>query len=209
MHNSNIPPHVELPSSQRLIKSTFIALAMACLLLVTTVLPAEYGVDPTGIGSVLGLTKMGEIKTSLAKEAEAATQAETLPTVEADSGITSVIEQTGQIVIPSQEKKDTITLKLQPNQAAEVKLAMSKNASTVYEWTADGPINFDTHGDPVPYKKGFYHGYGKGRAVKQDKGTIIAAFDGNHGWFWRNRTNRTVMLTLRTQGAYEDIKQVQ
>ena len=35
------------------------------------VLPAEYNIDPTGVGRALGLTQMGEIKTQLAREAEA------------------------------------------------------------------------------------------------------------------------------------------
>ncbi len=48
-----------------------LALAAAGTLLVCVVLPAEYGIDPTGVGRVLGLTQMGEIKTRLAKEAAA------------------------------------------------------------------------------------------------------------------------------------------
>ncbi len=32
-------------------------------------LPAEYGTNPTGVGSILGLTEMGEIKQQLAAEA--------------------------------------------------------------------------------------------------------------------------------------------
>jgi hypothetical protein len=36
---------------------------------VTIVLPAEFGVDPTGVGDALGLTEMGETKERLAQEA--------------------------------------------------------------------------------------------------------------------------------------------
>jgi hypothetical protein len=45
-------------------------MAVAGILLVTCVLPAEYGIDPTGVGRVLGLTQMGEVKMMLAEEAE-------------------------------------------------------------------------------------------------------------------------------------------
>ncbi len=48
-----------------------LALVVAATLLVCVVLPAEYGIDATGVGRVLGLTQMGEIKTRLAKEAAA------------------------------------------------------------------------------------------------------------------------------------------
>ena len=53
-----------------------IAVIAALAILITVVLPAEYGVDPTRIGRVLGLTEMGEIKQQLAEEAEADRQKE-------------------------------------------------------------------------------------------------------------------------------------
>lgn len=71
MFNADIPSRAELPSSKQLLRSTVIAAVTAAALLVTTVLPAEYGIDPTGIGRVLGLTEMGQIKVQLSKEAEA------------------------------------------------------------------------------------------------------------------------------------------
>lgn len=71
MYNVNKPDASELPSTSRLLKSTGIAVVVASAVLVTAVLPAEYGVDPTRIGSLLGLTEMGRIKQQLAAEAEA------------------------------------------------------------------------------------------------------------------------------------------
>ena len=70
MYNAEIPKDIELPSSKKLIKSTAIAAVSAVVVLVTCVMPAEYAIDPTGMGKVLGLTKMGEIKQSLAEESE-------------------------------------------------------------------------------------------------------------------------------------------
>src|SRR5688500_20095168 len=71
MYNADVPPKSELPSSRALVKSTLIALAVALVLLVTVILPAEYAIDPTRIGRVLGLTQMGEVKMALAREAAA------------------------------------------------------------------------------------------------------------------------------------------
>ena len=59
-----IPTRAELPTSGQLIRSTVIAAATAAAMLVTTSCPAEYGIDPTGVGRMLGLTEMGEIKAS-------------------------------------------------------------------------------------------------------------------------------------------------
>ena len=67
---------IATPSAGALIRSTLLALALAGVLLVTCVLPAEYGVDPTGAGRVLGLTQMGEVKQALAEEAAANAAAE-------------------------------------------------------------------------------------------------------------------------------------
>ena len=62
MYNTDMPTRAELPSSARLLRSTLIAVTTAVALLATVILPAEYAVDPTGIGGILGLTQMGEIK---------------------------------------------------------------------------------------------------------------------------------------------------
>jgi hypothetical protein len=66
-------------------------------------------------------------------------------------------------------------------------------------------VNYDTHGDSPTLK---YHGYGKGSGRPSDEGTLVAAFDGNHGWFWRNRGRDTVVVTLRTNGDYQELKRM-
>lgn len=48
---------------------TVVAVLVAALLTITTVLPAELAVDPTGVGAKLGLTQMGRIKRELARKA--------------------------------------------------------------------------------------------------------------------------------------------
>ena len=64
-------PDQPRPDARKLLRSTLIAATVASVLLITVVLPAEYGIDPTRIGRVLGLTQMGEIKVRLAREAAA------------------------------------------------------------------------------------------------------------------------------------------
>lgn len=71
MYNSNTPSNEDLPSTGKLIKSTILAALGAGVLLVTVVMPSEYGIDPTGVGKMLGLKDMGDIKQSLVLEAEA------------------------------------------------------------------------------------------------------------------------------------------
>ena len=83
---------------------------------------------------------------------------------------------------------------------------MAEGASLQYEWSVqDGHVNFDTHADAPGIS---YHGYDKGRESTGEAGTLVAAFDGSHGWFWRNRSGATVTVTLKTDGSYSDIKRV-
>lgn len=216
MYNTDFPARAELPSARQLLRSTAIAALIAAGLLITTVLPAEYGVDPTGIGRILGLTQMGEIKMALAAEAAAeravpATQktqaiVRTPPPAEMPAAATPSAAPGKETASVQQH---TMTVRLKPGQGAEIKLTMRKDASVRFEWTTQGgPVNYDTHGDPVNAPKGFYHGYGKGRNTAGDAGTLQAAFDGTHGWFWRNRSAAEVTVTLKTNGNYEQIKRV-
>ena len=203
MYNSDLPTRAELPSSKQLLRSTVIAIAVATLLLLTVVLPSEYGIDPTGVGRVLGLTKMGEIKTALAAEAEKDRAAQASQPL-AEPGSTAPVRSADKPV--SSPKKDEMTVTLKPGEGAEVKLQMAKGARASYEWTSTGgPVNHDTHGDN---STGAKHSFSKGRDVERDAGELVAPFDGNHGWFWRNRTGGDVTVTLKVSGEYQSVKRV-
>jgi hypothetical protein len=54
------------PSARKIFKSTLLAAAGAIAIVVCVFLPAEHAIDPTGVGRLLGLTQMGEIKHQLA-----------------------------------------------------------------------------------------------------------------------------------------------
>jgi hypothetical protein len=41
-----------------------------------------------------------------------------------------------------------------------------------------------------------------------EQGTLVAAFDGKHGWFWRNRSAENATITLTTKGGYSVLKRV-
>ncbi|RVG03260.1 transmembrane anchor protein [Sinorhizobium meliloti] len=215
MFNSQAPATDDLPSSAQLARSTAIAAFIAAALLVTVVLPSEYGIDPTGAGSALGLAEMGEIKTQLAEEAERDRQLEqnnaASPAMEqapqqGSSLMERIIRELGVSAAYAQEvRQDEMSLTLQPGEGAEVKLAMLKGAKANYSWTANGSkVNFDMHGDGG----GDSTSYEKGRGTAEDSGVLEAAFDGNHGWFWRNRTSEPVTVTLKTDGGYSEIKRV-
>ncbi len=221
MFNSQLPSRDDLPSNESLLKSALVALLAAIVILVTIVLPAEYGIDPTRIGRVLGLTQMGEIKMQLAEEAAADREA-TNPLAETPASGASTVnsaaaipedtpaeamvqaETTPATEAPTEpaapEWRDTISITLQPGEATEVKLSMLAGGVAVYEWTTDrAGLNSDLHGDnPLDA----FISYRQGRNEPGDSGEFAAEFDGAHGWFWRNRADVAVTVTLRTRGEY-------
>ena len=214
MYNSDTPTRAELPTSAQLLKSTIIAIFAAIAILVVIVLPSEYGIDPTGAGRTLGLTEMGQIKTQLAEEAEAdriGDQQNSVPASPAapQQGSNLLDRIYSEFFVGSahaqETRSDEMSVTLAPGEGAEIKLVMVKGAQANYAWTANGAaVNFDTHGDGG----GENISYEKGRGVADDEGVLEAAFDGNHGWFWRNRTDAPVTVTLKTSGAYSDIKRM-
>jgi hypothetical protein len=216
----NSPQLTEPPSARKLVRSTLIAFAVALAILVVAVLPAEYGIDPTGVGRILGLTQMGEIKTRLAKEAaadaaadaqaaaeeEAAAAVDTSGSATADSSAQPMGAATSRD--PSTTEETRVTLK--PGASKEVKLVMRQGARASYSWaTENGVVNFSTHGDSANAPRGWVHEYGKGTGSRSDEGVLVAAFNGMHGWFWRNRTDQVVTVILRTSGDYQALKQMQ
>lgn len=250
-----------VPATPRgLIRSTLLAAGAAGAILVLFWLPAEYGIDPTGVGALTGLTEMGEIKEQLAAEAEAdalaaasePTAAPALatggptPTIAApeilarldqiDAQLAAISAAIGtpstlaepvseapvaampapeeQAVAPdpveaavaetaTPEWRDEVSYTLNPGDGIEVKLAMEQGQTARFAWTANGgAVNFDMHGDGSGQKIS----YEQGRAVPEQAGELTAAFTGNHGWFWRNRTEAPVTVTLRAAGDYADLK---
>jgi len=230
-------------TSSGLIRATMGSAAAAGAVLVFFWLPAEYGIDPTGIGGILGLTEMGEIKQQLYDEAAAedaalgvaatiapavATGTDPAISVRLDAiemqlaAIVAVIGADSRTVqerpaepvalapatavdptLVAPEWRDEVSYSLAPSEGVEIKLVMEEGAQATFEWTANGAVlNFDTHGD----SNGQNVTYERGRSAPGQQGTLTAAFSGNHGWFWRNRTDAPVSLNLRTRGAYSEMR---
>ena len=202
MFNAQRPSLDDLPTSRQLGKATVGAAAAATAILIAVVLPAEYAIDPTGAGRALGLTQMGEVKQQLALEAErdaAPASASAAP------GANTSESKPAQIA----ERSDITRVTLAPGEGAEVKFTTTEGARVAFEWSVNGGhVNYDTHGDPPNAPKGFYHGYGKGKQSTGERGELVAAFDGKHGWFWRNRSDQAVTVTLRTEGRYSDVRRL-
>lgn len=171
-----------LPSLPKLIKATVFALIVAGVILITLVLPAEFGIDPTGIGKALSLTKLNS------KPAQ--TQALTPPTNEAVSisSNTPAVEPVEQLstspVVKSEVpfRSDELTITLQEDEGTEIKALMKKGEQFVFAWATDGgKVNFDMHGEQ-PNSGEAFTSFWKDKQKTSANGIFVAPFDGTHGW---------------------------
>ena len=193
----------ELPSKRQLNRATLIAMGVAAIVLVTTVLPAEYGVDPTGIGRALGLTPMGEMKRAAAAAPEAETEAEA-----ADNGDILLDEEPASTAPAAGGSVGRVQLTLAPGQGEEVKATMNAGDEFTYDWSTGGPvIRFELHGEPIPAKGDEFTSFEKGSS-EGAKGKFRAPFNGTHGWYWRNNTNSSVTVTVSATGTFQKFAKV-
>jgi hypothetical protein len=199
--NADKPDPALLPTLRQLRRSTIAAAIGAAFIGICVYLPAEYGTDPTGVGNVLGLTEMGEIKQQLAREAAE----DELIHGGGDQSSSLVDDIFGLFVGAAHAQEawtDTVTFTLAPDASAEIKLVMAEGDVAEYAWVAEGGrINFDLHA----HGDGQSIDYDRGRGATDGAGSIEAPFPGEHGWFWRNRDNTAVTVTLKLRGAYAEV----
>ena len=176
------------PSKSAIVKATLLALGVALVLLFAAVLPAEYGVDPLRTGQLLRLNGIA-----------------------ADSGGGRAIAAKAGIytIQPGTYKVDTEEIGLHPGEGFEIKYHMQKGASMVFAWKADGPLQFEFHGEPDKKPKpDYFESYlldnKAGRA--EFYGSFIAPSTGVHGWFWQNKTQNDVRMHLTASGFFDSAK---
>ena len=180
------------------------AIVIAAVLLATVVLPAEYGIDPTGLGRAIGLTAMGERKkaeaTGVAGEAKpgaVAKAAAPAPSAASDQHATTSAQPL---------RFDEIEVALAPNGEVEYKATLGEGEFMSYTWDAAGAkVMYDFHGEPAAGPAGAFQSFQKGTASTAG-GSLRAPFAGTHGWWWKNPTQRGVVIKLRVSGFYSSIK---
>lgn len=186
------PDFRPVPTVPQLIKASGSAALIAGVALVTAILPAEYGVDPTGIGKALGLTQLHS------EEESTAPTAPVLPTVGGDTS-----DPVSRRDVPYRTQEMSVTLA--PNKGAEIKALMKAGEEFVFNWTSDAPVNFDMHGEPPNAKGNEFSSYWQGVLTSTAHGSFTAPFDGTHGWYWRNRSADPVTVTVTVSGFFEKL----
>jgi hypothetical protein len=187
-------------SARSLARASIAASAVAAAILVLFVLPAEWGIDPTGAGKVMGLTRMAQTG-----EGEDAAQGADAP--DAPTASQTIVPQVKEsIVATTAWRSDEKTITLPPHSGTEFKAHMTKGDRLVFRWAAKGgDVRMDMHGEPTGGKPGEFSSYWKQKDLTEAQGSFIAPFDGTHGWYWRNGGETPVTIELKTAGFYKDL----
>src|SRR5262245_43817983 len=215
MTEEKIVVTVQPPSKKAIAVATVIALVVAAVLLVTAILPAEYGIDPLGTGKALHLTDLAQAEAAPKAAAPAEGKpGEVNPTIApvvvpaADGGAPTVKDVF--IAQPRRYKIDSREYELKPGEGMEIKYNMKKGGGLIYSWTASDKLFFEFHGDPNVKPVGkegtdYYETYDIDNQVGKDAfhGTFVAPSSGVHGWFWENKTGNPVTIKLVSAGFYD------
>lgn len=191
---------------RELLRGTIVAAIVAAIVLTVAVLPAEYGIDPTGAGAAMGLTKLHTPVAAIAQNTDAA------PVAPAPGGSTvSAPGEQRALTISSKPtvayRADDMEITLAAGKGVEVKTHLAKGATLIYAWKTKSAekVNHDFHGEPVNAKENEFESFILEDGVSESKGTLIAPFTGVHGWYWKNKTDAPVTVVLKASGFYTDI----
>ena len=204
---SATPPDWQPPSGKRLALSVVVAAAVAAVVLVTAVLPAEYGIDPLGIGRALGLTELRAPARTLevadvlggnenVREVEVPDFGEPVPLPN------PAVHQDE----PGPAATRTIEITLPPDGETEIKTVLKESKVVLYSWKTDrGAIYSDFHGHDPAAGSEFFVRYREDQEGAGSSGSLVAPFGGEHGWYWLNYNEFPVKVTLTVTGYFDDI----
>lgn len=166
-------------SKKTLLKASGFAALLAVIIFVVAILPAEFGIDPTGLGKVMKLTQLA----GQPQSAQATTTKQTLP-----------------------YREDSVDISIPAGKGLEYKFHLASGDAMRYGWSTTGGelIYFDFHGEPQGDTTGYFESYTVSTA-NNVRGSFNASFEGSHGWYWENKGQTNIVVTLKTEGNYKII----
>lgn len=210
MAHSNQP----VMNTKQLLKSVLWAFVIGTIVLVTAVLPAEYNIDPLGTGKLFGFSKL------YMDDTPKNTIDSTMRTVQTDVELLKLkklgsppsVVKPIEAENPPPEKQlgmrsDSISILVAAGKGIEYKFKALKYGSVKYDWkTSNNDIVYiDFHGEvhqENPPEEVFYESYTLAYSNNM-AGTFTAPFEGKHGWYFRNKNDNDLTVTLHIEGQYD------
>lgn len=193
--------------NKNMLRNSLIALIAAVLLFVLIILPAEYGVDVTGFGRLMGLDQIQNGATQTIEIRDVLGGNEAYKEVEIP-----MFNQPVPLPNPEvhQEKDtppnvETLQVTLMVDEQTEIKMLLQEGQMALYEWSVDqGTIYSDFHGHEID-ETNYFVRYREHQEGSQGEGSLVAPFSGEHGWYWLNYNDFPVTITLTMTGYYDEI----
>jgi hypothetical protein len=196
----------------KIFKATLIAVIIGGLLLVVAVLPAEYGIDPTGAGKVLGFSRLYVPENNDIKSTSTISATSLRPLIKlekAGSGPTVTRPAAADNPAPEEQlatREDERKVIVPAGKGIEFKIQMLKYGTLKYEWTTANNeiLYFDFHGE-VQQEKEVQEVYFESYTISNSNnvvGTFLAPYTGKHGWFFRNKSPEDIVVNFRLKGQY-------
>ena len=182
-------------SMKSILTGTIVAIGIAATVLITIVLPVEYNIDITGIGTRLGLNTLATAKQQTLTAATPSAVTQDVPSAEGFAHDTAVAFRTETIEIP-----------MQGDEELEYKFHMQKGQMLMYTWdSGKAEMYYEFHAEPTEggYPEDYYMSYQIGDGSTSGNGTLVAPFTGNHGWYFLNLTEYPVTVKLQVSGYYD------
>lgn len=178
----------ERPNPRRLLVSTLMACVLAGLTVFGVVLPYEFGIDPMGIGGRIGL-----LRGNLEHERSPASVGD--------------LNRTHETAF----RTDRIEILLPPEREVEVKALLAQGEVILYAWSTKGGeelyVDFHGHTPQVGGRPSQLRQYMEGER-SSGNGSLVAAFSGQHGWYWMNLQTTPVTVVLELRGYHTDLLQL-
>jgi len=200
-----VPTAPPTPSRKKLLIGSAAAIGIAAVGLVVFVLPAEYGIDPTGAGKALGLTQLSEAEENIyLKRGQARTNVlfplDAAPDLSLSAARDTIASKGVEMAAATQLQSDHFQIELAPYEGIELKYVLDEGAPMLFSWRATGPVNVDMHSHPFDGGTEATESFVIADLANQSA-VYVAPFTGIHGWYWQNRTMQPVTVTLDTTGA--------
>jgi hypothetical protein len=181
---------VETPPLRRVLVTLAVTVAAAAAVLLVVVLPAEYQLDPTGIGGLLGLDRL---RGSAAEGSVYLPAAEEGAAIERDEAY----------------RTETVDVDIAAREEIEYKISMTAGSTVLYTWSTDrGALYADFHAEPFNDLDDQPIRYSEQTAASTGNGALRAPFSGYHGWYWRNENDFPVRITLQVAGYFTGFKEL-
>lgn len=183
-------------SRVKLLLATGGALVVGTVIVLGAIMPAEYDVDPLGLGKLSGISRLW---------------APAENNVDVNSGAVPRVRE-----YATGFRSDVIEIPLTDflggakGSELEYKVHMQKDATLIYEWEVVGvdraaDFHYDFHGHTTPSSKAeqmTVATYKQGFGLKK-QGSLTAPFDGIQGWQFSNSSEKPVVVKLKLAGFYD------